>query len=75
MLAIQRIEATGLTSPRIAEAIHVTTHALRYYKTMQRFPNKHAYTALVRLAESRGVVLLASDFITDGSFVSSTETD
>jgi hypothetical protein len=42
---------------------------------MQRFPNKHAYTALVRLAKSRGVVLLASDFITDGSFVSSTEID
>lgn len=75
MLAIKRIEATGMTSPRIAEAIHVTTHALRYYKTMKRFPNKHVYTSLVRLAESRGVVLLASDFITDGSFVPSTDMD
>ena len=70
MLAIKRIEATGMTSPRIAEAVHVTTHALRYYKTMKRFPNKHVYTALVRLASERGVVLLASDFITNGSFTS-----
>lgn len=70
MLAIKRIEATGMTSPRIAEAVHVTTHALRYYKAMKRFPNKHVYTALVHLAESRGITLLASDFITDGSFTS-----
>lgn len=70
MRAIQRIEATGMPSPRIAEAVHVTSHALRHYKAMRRFPNQHVYTALVHLAESRGVTLLASDFITDGGFKS-----
>lgn len=75
MRAIKRIEATGMPAPRIADAVHVTTHAMRYYQTMQRFPNKHVYTALVRLAESRGVVLLASDFITDGYLVPSTSTN
>lgn len=68
MLAIKRLEATGLTPPRIADAIGVTSHALRLYKLMKRFPNKHSFVALVRLAESRGVVLLASDFINDGEF-------
>jgi hypothetical protein len=75
MKAITRIEETGMPAPRIAEAIHVTTHAVRHYKLMQRFPNKHVYTSLVLLARQRGVTLLASDFITDGSFVPQTDMD
>ncbi len=50
MKAITRIEETGISAPRIAEAIHVTTHAVRHYKLMQRFPNKHVYTSLVQCA-------------------------
>ena len=75
MKAIARIEETGLSAPRIAEAIHITTHAVRHYKLMQRFPNKHVYTSLVELAMKRGVTLLASDFITDGQFVPQTDLD
>jgi hypothetical protein len=75
MKAITRIEETGMPAPRIADAIHVTTHAVRHYKLMQRFPNKHVYTSLVELAASRGVTLLASDFITDGRFIPQTELD
>jgi hypothetical protein len=75
MKAITRIEETGMKAPRIAEAIHVTTHAVRHYKLMQRFPNKHVYTSLVELATKRGVTLLASDFITDGGFIPQTELD
>jgi predicted transcriptional regulator len=75
MKAITRIEETGMSTPRIAEAIHVTTHAVRHYKLMKRFPNKHVYTSLVLLARQRGVTLLASDFITDGSFIPQTEMD
>lgn len=75
MKAITRIEETGISAPRIAEAVHVTTHAVRHYKLMQRFPNKHVYTSLVELAAKRGVTLLASDFITDGSFIPQTEMD
>lgn len=70
MQAITRLEKSGLTTAQIATAIHTTTHAVRYYRSMQRFPNRHVYTALVHLAESRGITLLASDFITDGSFTS-----
>lgn len=75
MKAITRIEETGISAPRIAEAVHVTTHAVRHYKLMQRFPNKHVYTSLVELAAKRGVTLLASDVITDGSFIPQTEMD
>jgi hypothetical protein len=75
MKAITRIEETGISAPRIAEAIHVTTHAVRHYKLMQRFPNKHVYTSLVELARDRGVTLLASDFIMDGCFIPQTKLD
>lgn len=75
MKAITRIEETGMPAPRIADAIHVTSHAVRHYKLMQRFPNKHVYTSLVELATKRGVTLLASDFITDGSFIPQNDLD
>lgn len=75
MRAITRLQRSGLTTADIASAIHVTTQAVGYYRSMQRFPNRHAFTALVALAESRGITLLASDFITDGSFVSSKDMD
>lgn len=75
MRAIRRIEETGMTTAEIAAAVHTTTQAVRYYVRMRRFPNQHVYTALVRLAESRGVSLLARDFITDGSFPSQKDID
>jgi hypothetical protein len=75
MRVITRLERSGLTTANIAAAIHTTTQAVRYYRAMQRFPNRHVFTALVALAESRGITLLASDFITDGSFVSSRDMD
>lgn len=75
MKAIRKLEKSGLTTAEIAVAAHTTTHAIRHYVHMRRFPNKHVFTALVHLAESRGVTLLASDFITDGSFVSQTDID
>lgn len=75
MRAIRRIEKTGMTTAQIAAAAHTTSHAIRNYVHMRRFPNQHVFTALVRLAESRGVTLLAADFITDGSFVSQKDID
>lgn len=75
MRTITRLEKSGLTTADIAAAIHTTTHAVRYYRSMRRFPNRHVYTALVELAESRGITLLAADFITDGSFVSQKDID
>jgi hypothetical protein len=67
MRAIDRLEKSGLTTAQIAAAAHTSTQAIRHYVHMRRFPNKHVFTALVHLAESRGVLLLASDFINDGS--------
>lgn len=67
MRAIDRLQKSGLTTAQIAAAAHTSTQAIRHYVHMRRFPNKYVFTALVKLAESRGVLLLASDFITDGS--------
>jgi len=75
MNAIRRLMDTGLTRADIAAAVHTSTQAIGYYARMMRFPNQHVFTALVHLAESRGLTLLASDFITDGSFASQKDID
>ena len=65
MRAINLLKSSGLTGPGIAAAIGQTTHSVRLYERDERFPNRAAFLALVKLAESRELTLLARDFIPD----------
>ena len=63
MRAINLLKNTGLTGPGIASAIGQTTHSIRLYERDQRFPSREAFSALVKLAESHDLTLLARDFV------------
>ncbi len=62
MNAIERLKDTGLTASEIADRVGCTYHAIRYYESGERFPQRTIYEKLIELAKERGVVLLASDF-------------
>lgn len=63
MKALTMLYRSGLTREGVATALDQTTHSVRLYERGMRFPSKQPYTSLVRLAESRGLTLLARDFI------------
>lgn len=62
MKAIDRLVASGLTTSQIADAVGVSPHAVRFWARDLRSPRHDAREKLIALAESRGVLLLASDF-------------
>jgi hypothetical protein len=71
MRALTLLYRAGLTRASVAAALDQTTHSIRFYERMERFPAKQPFAALVKLAEQRGMTLLARDFIENGSDSSS----
>lgn len=65
MRALALLYRSGLSRESVAQAIEQTTHSVRNYERGTRFPAKKPFADLVRLAESRGMTLLARDFIDD----------
>ncbi len=65
MKAITRLRKSGMTTAQIAEAIADKSggHLVRAYDKHARFPSRRTFERLVALADSRGVVLFAQDFI------------
>jgi hypothetical protein len=65
MKAITRLRLSGLTTSQIADAINDKSggHLVRLYDKHARFPSKKNFICLVELAESRGLMLVARDFI------------
>lgn len=68
MKAIDRLRKSGMTTAQIAEGIGDKSggHLVRAYERDERFPGKKTFICIVELAESRGLVLLARDFIARG---------
>lgn len=68
MKAIDRLRKSGMTTTQIAEGIGDKSggHLVRAYERGKRFPGRRSYTCIVELAESRGLVLLARDFVLSG---------
>lgn len=65
MRALTRLYLSGMTREGIASAIDQSTHSVRLYERGHRFPTRRSFTAIVKLAEERGLLLLARDFIED----------
>ena len=65
MKAIQRLRKSGMTTVQIAEAINDKSggHLVRMYDKRDRFPSKRTFVCILEAAESRGLTLLARDFI------------
>ncbi len=65
MEAIKKLEKVGFTRQQIAEGLPGKTGVpmLRLYERGMRFPGRRHYVCFVEMAESRGLLLVASDFI------------
>jgi hypothetical protein len=63
MEAISRLIRSGMTRKQIALTLEVSEQAIGMLHRGQRFPGRKLYVAIVGLAESRGLCLLAKDFI------------
>lgn len=62
--AIERLIRAGLTRGEIATAVGSSRAAVSHWETGRSVPSAKMLGALVKLASERGVVLLASDFVT-----------
>lgn len=62
MKAIERLTQAGLSRSEIAKAIGVTRHAVGFWARGERSPGHDNREKLMKLAEQRGILLLASDF-------------
>lgn len=56
-----------MTRAEIARALNVTRHAVGFWERGARSPDHDNRQKLIALAESRGVLLLASDFSKDNN--------
>ncbi|MFD0738278.1 hypothetical protein ACFQZQ_03105 [Lysobacter koreensis] len=65
MKALTLLYSVGLTRESVASAVDQTTHSVRLYERGERFPKRQPYTAIVKLAEAKGITLMARDFIVD----------
>lgn len=63
MKALDRLRKSGLSNSQIASAVGCSDHLIRLYGRGMRFPSKKNFTCIVELAEARGLLLLARDFI------------
>jgi transcriptional regulator with XRE-family HTH domain len=64
MDAISKLIRSGMTRKQIALSIGLTEPTLiGMYERGERFPGRENFSAIVDLAESRGLTLLARDFI------------
>jgi hypothetical protein len=67
MEAIAKLIRSGLTRKQIALTIGLKTpHLIGLYAQGKRFPTQKNFRALVDLADSRGILLLARDFLVNG---------
>lgn len=66
MNAINRLRKSGLTTATIAKGVGCSEHMVRLYERGLRFPSKKKFVCIVELAESRGLLLVARDFIVAG---------
>lgn len=64
--AIDRLKKAGLKRSEIASACNVSRAAVSHWATGRSIPKAEQMAELVRLATDRGVVLLASDFVSAG---------
>lgn len=62
MKAIQKLRKSGMSRAQIAAALGVTRHAVGFWERGERSPDHDNREKLIALAESRGVLLLGSDF-------------
>jgi transcriptional regulator with XRE-family HTH domain len=62
MRAILRLKQSGMSRAEIAKAIGVSKTTLHFWETGQRSAAHNNREKLIALAESRGLLLLASDF-------------
>jgi transcriptional regulator with XRE-family HTH domain len=73
MDAISKLIRSGMTRKQIALSIGLTESTLiGMYERGERFPGRDNFRALVDLAESRGLTLLASDFLPQKKVVRAT---
>ncbi len=65
MKAITRLRMSGLSTAQIAEGINDKSggHLVRAYERGERFPSRRTFACVVELAESRGITLMARDFM------------
>ena len=65
MEAIRKLRRSGLGTAEIASGAGDKSggHLIRLYERGKRFPGRKAFVCIVELAESRGLTLLARDFI------------
>lgn len=63
MKALERLYQSGMTRASVATAIDADPQLIGLYERCQRFPQLRNYSRIVNLADSRGVLLLARDFI------------
>lgn len=65
MKVIQRLTKAGFTRQQIAAGLPGTTGVplVRLYERGRRFPGRAHFVCLVEMAESKGLTLLARDFI------------
>lgn len=66
MKALTLLYRAGLTPTTVASAIDQTPTSIRLYERGKRFPTRESYSRLVELAESKGMTLLARDFLDEG---------
>ena len=63
MEAIKKLRRSGMDTAAIAVGVGCTPPLIYMYERGRRFPGKANFVCLVELAESRGLTLLARDFI------------
>lgn len=63
MKALTRLYRSGMTRAQVAQAIRSTSQSVGQYERFDRFPSAAKFKAMLQLADSRGLVLLAHDFI------------
>lgn len=63
MEAIKKLRRSGMDTAAIAAGVGCAPPLIYMYEKGRRFPNKRNFVCLVELAESRGLTLLARDFL------------
>lgn len=63
MKAIERLRKSGMTTAQLADGIGCSEHLVRLYERHKRFPGREKFTCIVEMAESRGLLLTARDFL------------
>lgn len=63
MQAISKLRRSGMSTQEIADGANTDTHVIYSYESFRRFPGQKIFLCLVEMAETRGVTLLARDFL------------